>query len=42
MDDKIIQLKQNIAVTEANTELFREVHLSAYNKMIKIKEIIGC
>ena len=42
MDDKIIQLKQDIAVTEANTELFREVHLSAYNKMIKIKEIIGC
>jgi hypothetical protein len=42
MDDEIIQLKQDIAVTEANTELFREVHLSAYNKMIKIKEIIGC
>jgi predicted nucleic acid-binding Zn-ribbon protein len=42
MNDKIIQLKQDIAVTEANTELFREVHLSAYNKMIKIKEIIGC
>jgi hypothetical protein len=42
MDDKIIQLKQDIAVTEANTELFRKVHLSAYNKMIKIKEIIGC
>ena len=42
MNDEIIQLKQDIAVTEANTELFREVHLSAYNKMIKIKEIIGC
>jgi hypothetical protein len=42
MDDEIIQLKRDIAVTEANTELFREVHLSAYNKMIKIKEIIGC
>jgi hypothetical protein len=42
MDDEIIQLKQDIAVTEANTELFREVHLSAYNKMIKIKKIIGC
>jgi hypothetical protein len=42
MDDKIIQLKQDIAITEANTELFREVHLSAYNKIIKIKEIIGC
>jgi cell division protein FtsB len=42
MNDKIKQLKQDIAVTEANTELFREVHLSAYNKMIKIKEIIGC
>jgi hypothetical protein len=42
MNDKIIQLKQDIAITEANTELFREVHLSAYNKMIKIKEIIGC
>ena len=42
MDDEIIQIKQDIAVTEANTELFREVHLSAYNKMIKIKEIIGC
>jgi hypothetical protein len=42
MDDEIIQLKRDIAVTEANTGLFREVHLSAYNKMIKIKEIIGC
>ena len=42
MNDKIVQLKQDIAVTEANTGLFREVHLSAYNKMIKIKEIIGC
>jgi hypothetical protein len=42
VNDKIIQLKQDIAVTEANTELFREVNLSAYNKMIKIKEIIGC
>jgi hypothetical protein len=42
MNDKIKQLKQDIAITEANTELFREVHLSAYNKMIKIKEIIGC
>jgi hypothetical protein len=42
MNDEIIQLKQDIAITEANTELFREVHLSAYNKMIKIKEIIGC
>jgi hypothetical protein len=42
MNDEIKQLKQDIAVTEANTELFREVHLSAYNKMIKIKEIIGC
>jgi hypothetical protein len=31
---------KDIAVTEANTELFREVHLD--NKMIKIKEIIGC
>ena len=35
-------LENKLAVTEANTELFREVHLSAYNKMIKIKEIIGC
>jgi hypothetical protein len=42
VNDKIIQLKQDIAITEANTELFREVNLSAYNKMIKIKEIIGC
>jgi hypothetical protein len=42
MSDEIKQLKQDIAITEANTELFREVHLSAYNKMIKIKEIIGC
>jgi hypothetical protein len=42
MNDEIKQLKQDIAITEANTELFREVHLSAYNKMIKIKEIIGC
>ena len=48
MNDEIKQIKQDIAVTEANTELFREVHLrtdillSAYNKMIKIKEIIGC
>jgi hypothetical protein len=42
MNDEIIQLKQDIAVTEANTGLFREVHLNAYNKMIKIKEIIGC
>ena len=41
MNDEIKQLKQDIAITEANTELFREVHLSAYNKMIKIKEIIG-
>ena len=40
--NRIKQLKQDIAITEANTELFREVHLSAYNKMIKIKEIIGC
>ena len=42
MNDEIKQLKQDIAITEANTELFREVNLSAYNKMIKIKEIIGC
>ena len=42
MNDEIKQLKQDIAITEANTELFREVHLSAYNKMIKIKKIIGC
>jgi hypothetical protein len=42
VNDEIKQLKQDIAITEANTELFREVHLSAYNKMIKIKEIIGC
>jgi hypothetical protein len=40
--NRIKQLKQDIAITEANTGLFREVHLSAYNKMIKIKEIIGC
>jgi hypothetical protein len=42
MSDEIKQLKQDIAITEANTELFREVHLSAYNKMIKIKEVVGC
>ncbi|MBC8299379.1 MAG: hypothetical protein H8E55_26800 [Pelagibacterales bacterium] len=39
MDDKVIQLKQDIAITEANTEFFRGVHMNAYNKMIKIKEI---
>jgi hypothetical protein len=40
--NRINDLENKLAVTEANTELFREVHLSAYNKMIKIKEIIGC
>jgi hypothetical protein len=40
--NRINDLENKLAVTEANTELFREVHLSAYNKMIKIKEIVGC
>ena len=40
MEEEIAELKQEIAVTEANTELFRGVHMNAYKKMIKIKEII--